>query len=158
MTLESGFNIPTLESGFSIPLALFSPKISPRFITLLISLFSLFFPFCFHCFCFCLFLFCSFSSFWGAAPEGQMTYDSTQGDFLRFPVYSPPSPRPQNRPSDPKTSLSDPKSNFQRRCILPQGTFMQILKSLQALYRHIWPKKHILMFFDHFLPYFLVKT
>ena len=27
--------------------------------------------------------------FWAAAPEGQMTYDSTQGDFLRFP-YVPP--------------------------------------------------------------------
>ena len=24
-------------------------------------------------------------SFWAAAPEGQMTYDSTQDDFLRFP-------------------------------------------------------------------------
>ena len=34
-------------------------------------------------------------SFWAAAPEGQMTYDSTQGDFLRFPGYVPPSPGPQ---------------------------------------------------------------
>ena len=28
--------------------------------------------------------------FWAAAPEGQMTYDSTQGDFLRFPFSVPP--------------------------------------------------------------------
>ena len=26
-----------------------------------------------------------FLSFWAAAPEGQMTYDSTQDDFFRFP-------------------------------------------------------------------------
>ena len=31
---------------------------------------------------------CSFFPFWAAAPEGQMTYDSTQDDFFRFP--SPP--------------------------------------------------------------------
>ena len=31
-----------------------------------------------------------FPSFWAAAPEGQMTYDSTQDDFLRFPSVRPP--------------------------------------------------------------------
>ena len=33
-----------------------------------------------------------FDPFWAAAPEVQMTYDSTQGDFLRFSfsVFRPP--------------------------------------------------------------------
>ena len=54
---------------------------------------------------------CRTFPFRAAAPEGQMTYDSTQGDFLRFPVfgfqYTPP-PSLKSGISDPKLDLSDP--------------------------------------------------
>ena len=48
-------------------------------------------------------------AFWAAAPEGQMTYDSTQDDFLRFP--SPPLDL-KSYLSDLKSDLSDLKSGL----------------------------------------------
>ena len=64
-----------------------------------------------------------FFLFWAAAPEGQMTYDSTQGDFLW--CMSPPNQASEtpNWPSwtqdqirsglaDPKSGLADSKSGI----------------------------------------------
>ena len=67
-----------------------------------------------------------FSRFWAAAPEGLMTYGSTQGNFSNLMSVSPPPPkllirplRPQSRPLRPqirplrlKSGLSNPKSDL----------------------------------------------
>ena len=67
------------------------------------------------------------SPFWAGAPEGSMTYGSTQGNFSDLMSVSTPPPRSpksglsdlkaglsdlKSGLSDPKSGLSDPKSGF----------------------------------------------